>query len=76
MRKSQPDGTERLPETAEVGGEGGSFGESASRESRDRQGHVPRVDENLTDRAGNVTRLPEVGPEDHPEDRVKPSTEP
>ena len=61
MDKSQPDGTHPLPETAELGGEGGSFGDSASRESRRTRGHVPRIrDEKLTDVAGNVTRLPEV----------------
>lgn len=64
MDKSQPDGTRPLPETAELGGEGGSFGDSTSRESRRTKGQVPRVeDEKLTDVAGNVTRLPEVKPE-------------
>ena len=69
MDKSQPDGTHPLPETAELGGEGGSFGDGTSRESRRNHGRVPRVeDETITDLAGNVTRLPEVRPEGEPAD--------
>jgi len=76
MHKSQSDGTGPLPETAEVGGEGGSFGESASRASRDEGGRVRRVPDSVTDRAGNVTREPELTPEAHPKDTAKPATEP
>ena len=69
MDKSQGDGTRPLPETAELGGEGGSFGDSTSRESRRTNGRVPRVeDATVTDLAGNVTRLPEVKPEGGPAD--------
>ena len=69
MDKSQPDGTHPLPETAELGGEGGSFGDGASRESRRTSGHVPRVEKaRLADVAGNVTRLPEVKPDGEPAD--------
>jgi hypothetical protein len=69
MAKSQTDGSQPLPETAELGGEGGSFGDSASRESRRSSGHVPRVkDQTVTDLAGNVTRLPEVKPDGEPAD--------
>jgi len=68
MNKSQPDGTRPLPETAELGGEGGSFGDSASRESRRTAGHVGRVDEAVTDQAGNATRLPEAIPDGDPTD--------
>jgi hypothetical protein len=69
MAKSQPDGSQPLPETAELGGEGGSFGDSASRESRRSGGHVARVeDHTVTDLAGNVARLPEVQPDGEPAD--------
>jgi hypothetical protein len=77
VNKSQRDGTRPLPETAEVGGEGGSFGDSTSRESRHERGHVARVRENVDDRTGNVTRMPELTPEaSQPEDAIKPPTEP
>ena len=76
MDKSQPDGTRPLPETAEVGGEGGSFGESTSRESRREGGHVRRVNQDVDDRPGNVTRMPELSPEAPRDDMVKPPTEP
>jgi hypothetical protein len=67
MDKSQPDGTHPLPETAELGGEGGSFGDSATRESHERGRQGPgRVERPLSDRTGNVTRLPELVPEDQP----------
>ena len=66
MKKSQSDRTRPLPETAELGGEGGSFGDSASRESRRTGGHAPAVDEAVTDFAGNATRLPGVRPADEP----------
>jgi hypothetical protein len=67
MQRSQPDGTSPLPETAELGGEGGSFGDSTSRESRRTEGKGPaKVDERLTDIAGNATRLPDVEPDDRP----------
>jgi len=77
MDKSQPDGTRPLPETAEVGGEGGSFGDSASRESRRGRGDVPRVEENASDLSGNVTRMPDLAPDaSQPDDMVKEPTEP
>ena len=78
MHKSQPDGTRPLPETAEVGGEGGSFGESASRESRQTGGHLPRVeDEPDTDATGNATRMTDLEPDGTgPEGIVKHPTEP
>jgi hypothetical protein len=79
VRKSQPDGTHPLPDTAELGGEGGSFGDSASRESRKRGGEVRGVDHAISDLAGNATRLPEVRPEDQPaagKDIKKHPTEP
>lgn len=60
MKKSQPDGTEPLPETAELGGEGGSFGDSSSKDSRQHRRGVRPVDEPITDIAGNATRLPDV----------------
>lgn len=66
MRKSQPDGTEPLPDTAELGGEGGSFGDSASRASRRTSGQAGRPDEAVTDIVGNVTRLPDARPDDEP----------
>lgn len=66
MRKSQPDGTHPLPDTAELGGEGGSFGDSASRESRKTGGDVRGVDDAVSDVAGNAMRLPDVHPEDQP----------
>jgi hypothetical protein len=77
MDKSQPDGTHPLPETAEIGGEGGSFGESTSRESRRERGHVRRVDQDVDDRTGNVTRMPELAPDaSQPDEIVKHPTEP
>jgi hypothetical protein len=80
MRKSQPDGTSPLPETAELGGEGGSFGDSASRESTRTSGHATRpADGTVTDIMGNVTRLPNVKPNDEPAAGAgmhKPPTEP
>lgn len=64
MKKSQPDGTSPLPETAELGGEGGSFGDGASSESGRTPGTRPQpVDEPVTDIVGNATRLPEVAHE-------------
>lgn len=61
MRKSQPDDTHPLPDTAELGGEGGSFGDSASRRSPHIDGAaVDPVDEAVTDILGNATRFPEV----------------
>lgn len=67
MRKSQSDGTRPLPDTAELGGEGGSFGDSAARESRRTNGRgVPPVDEADSDVVGNAIRLPDVKPEDGP----------
>jgi len=69
MDKSQPDGTPPLPETAEVGGEGGSFADGASRESRKTGGRAPRVeDESAPDSAGYATRLTDVKPEGEPAD--------
>jgi hypothetical protein len=80
MDKSQPDGTRPLPETSELGGEGGSYGDSASRESRLRGPRgVRRTDQAVTDTAGNATRLSEVEPEAGPsagEDVEKYPTEP
>jgi hypothetical protein len=54
-----------LPTTAELGGEGGSYGDSASRQSRENPAEGPdRVrderDEAVTDMLGHVTRLPDV----------------
>jgi len=67
MRKSQPDGTGPLPDTAELGGEGGSFGDGASHESKRTSGQGTRpTDEAVTDIIGNVTRLPDVTPDDEP----------
>jgi len=61
MQKNQGDGTRPLPETAELGGEGGSFGDSASRESRRHPNEaVPGVGDAVTDIAGNATRLPDI----------------
>jgi hypothetical protein len=68
LETSQPDGTGPLPETAELGGEGGSFGDGASRESRRTDGRGSRVGEPVTDLAGYGTRLPEVKPEGDPTD--------
>jgi hypothetical protein len=53
--------SDALPVTAEVGGEGGSYGDAASRQSRERPADGPdRVrNETVTDIVGNVTRLPE-----------------
>jgi hypothetical protein len=66
VTKSQPDGTQPLPETAELGGEGGTYGDGASRESH-RSGGNERADTApITDIAGYVTRLPEVHPDDQP----------
>jgi hypothetical protein len=64
MRKSQPDGTRPLPNTAELGAEGGSFGDSASRQSRETNGGAePAPDDAATDIVGNVTRLPDMKPD-------------
>jgi hypothetical protein len=61
MKKIEDDGTRPLPETAELGGEGGSFGDSASRESRRHPGNpMPPVEGAVTDVVGNVMRLPDV----------------
>jgi hypothetical protein len=51
-----------LPTTGELGAEGGSYGDSASRQSRENPAEGPdRVrDEAVTDIVGNVTRLPDV----------------
>jgi hypothetical protein len=80
MRKSQQDGTGPLPDTAELGGEGGSFGDGASRESKGTSGHGNGpVGEVVTDIVGNVTRLPDVNPDDEPPAGAgmrKPPTEP
>lgn len=80
MRKSQPDGTGPLPDTSELGGEGGSFGDSASRESKRTSGRGTRPsDEAITDIAGNVTRVPDVNPDEGPpagRGMRKPPTEP
>jgi hypothetical protein len=66
MDKSQPDGTPPLPETGEVGGEGGSFADGTSRESRQSRGHLPRRKTAVSDIAGNATRLPDANPDDQP----------
>src|SRR5205809_8011863 len=50
MKKIEDDGTRPLPETAELGGEGGSFGDGASRESRRHPGNpMPPVEGAVTD---------------------------
>lgn len=68
MRKSQPDSTHPLPDTAELGAEGGSFGDSASRHSRDTDGDRGRAErETITDTLGNVIRLPDVKPDAAPD---------
>ena len=67
MQKTQPDGTQPLPDTAELGGKGGSFGDSASRQSKRTSGRATRpADEVVTDIIGNVTRLPDVTPDEEP----------
>jgi hypothetical protein len=55
--------SDALPVTAELGGEGGSWGDGASQQSRERPADGPDTvrDEVVTDIVGNVTRLPEVG---------------
>jgi len=54
--------SDALPATAELGGEGGSWGDGASQQSRERPADGPDTvrDEVVTDIVGNVTRLPEV----------------
>ena len=51
-----------LPATAELGGEGGSWGDAASQQSREQPADGPDSvrDEVVSDVVGNVTRLPEV----------------
>jgi hypothetical protein len=78
VKKSQTDGTEPRPATAELGSEGGSFGDSASRESRRTGGNTPGAGTPSVDIAGNATRLPDVHPDDQPaagEDIKKHPTE-
>lgn len=80
MDKSQPDGTRPLPETSELGGEGGSYGDAASRESREHErGGVRNTDQPVSDRAGYATRLPDVSADEEPpagKDVEKYPTEP
>ena len=54
--------SDALPATAELGGEGGSWGDAASQQSREQPADGPDSvrDEVVTDVIGNVTRLPEV----------------
>ena len=58
QRESEP-----LPVTGELGDEGGSYGDGASRESRENPSEGPdRVrDTTVTDILGNVTPLPDAG---------------
>jgi hypothetical protein len=53
---------ESLPTTGELGGEGGSYGDGASRQSREQPDEGPdRVrDDAVTDAHGYATRLPDV----------------
>jgi hypothetical protein len=55
--------SDALPATAELGGEGGSWGDAASQQSREQPADGPDGvrDEVVSDVVGNVTRLPEVG---------------
>jgi len=54
--------SDALPATAELGGEGGSWGDAASQQSREQPADGPDSvrDEVVSDVVGNVTRLPEV----------------
>ena len=54
--------SDALPATAELGGEGGSWGDAASQQSREQPADGPDSirDEVVTDVVGTVTRLPEV----------------
>ncbi len=56
--------SEALPVTGELGGEGGSYGDAASRESRENPAEGPdRVRDSTSDIAGNATRLPDLRPD-------------
>ena len=62
MSDRQKGQSDPLPVTAEVGGEGGSYGDSASQQSRENPADGPDTvrDETVTDIAGNVIRMPDV----------------